>query len=42
MAENRYKLNKELAQMLKGGVIMDFTNPEEAKIAGRCMCCNGT
>ena len=30
----RYKLNKELAQMLKGGVIMDVTTPEQAKIAG--------
>ena len=29
----RYKLNKELAQMLKGGVIMDVTTPEQAKIA---------
>ena len=27
----RYKLNKELAQMLKGGVIMDVTTPEQAK-----------
>ena len=34
MSENgRYKLNKELAQMLKGGVIMDVTTPEQAKIA---------
>ena len=33
MAENRYKLNKQLAQMLKGGVIMDVTTPEQAKIA---------
>ena len=35
----RYKLNKELAQMLKGGVIMDVTTPEQAKIteaAGAC------
>ena len=31
--ENRYELNKELAQMLKGGVIMDVTTPEQAKIA---------
>ena len=31
--ENRYKLNKNLAQMLKGGVIMDVTTPEQAKIA---------
>ena len=29
----QYKLNKELAQMLKGGVIMDVTTPEQAKIA---------
>lgn len=29
----RYELNKNLAQMLKGGVIMDVTNPQEAKIA---------
>ena len=33
MSEDRYKLNKELAQMLKGGVIMDVTTPEQAKIA---------
>lgn len=35
----RYELNKELAQMLKGGVIMDVTTPEQAKIteeAGAC------
>ncbi len=39
----RYKLNKELAQMLKGGVIMDVTTPEQAKIAEgcRCMCSHG-
>ena len=30
MAENRYELNKNLAQMLKGGVIMDVTTPEQA------------
>ena len=30
---NRYELNKNLAQMLKGGVIMDVTTPEQAKIA---------
>ena len=30
---NRYNLNKNLAQMLKGGVIMDVTNVEQAKIA---------
>ena len=29
----RYKLNAQLAQMLKGGVIMDVTNPEQARIA---------
>lgn len=29
----RYQVNKELAQMLKGGVIMDVSNPEQAKIA---------
>ncbi len=33
MSKERYKLNKELAQMLKGGVIMDVSNPEQAKIA---------
>ena len=32
-SENRYELNKNLAQMLKGGVIMDVTTPEQAKIA---------
>ena len=32
-ATERYKLNKELAQMLKGGVIMDVTTPEQARIA---------
>ena len=30
-AKNRYELNKELAQMLKGGVIMDVTTPEQAR-----------
>ena len=39
MAENRYKLNKELAQMLKGGVIMDVTIPEQAKIAEAAGAC---
>ena len=39
MAENRYKLNKELAQMLKGGVIMDVTTPEQAKIAEAAGVC---
>ncbi len=33
MAKSRYELNKELAQMLKGGVIMDVTTPEQARIA---------
>lgn len=33
MNNERYKLNKELAQMLKGGVIMDVSNAEQAKIA---------
>ena len=35
----RYKLNKELAQMLKGGVIMDITTPEQAKIAEAAGAC---
>ena len=39
MAENRYKLNKELAQMLKGGVIMDVTTPEQARIAEAAGAC---
>ena len=40
MAENtRYELNKELAQMLKGGVIMDVTTPEQAKIAAAAGAC---
>ena len=37
--ENIYKLNKELAQMLKGGVIMDVTTPEQAKIAEEAGAC---
>ncbi|MEJ8553990.1 pyridoxal 5'-phosphate synthase lyase subunit PdxS [Tepidibacter sp. Z1-5] len=36
---SRYELNKNLAQMLKGGVIMDVTNPEEAKIAEEAGAC---
>ena len=40
MAENRYELNKQLAQMLKGGVIMDVTTPEQAKIAERRRVCD--
>jgi len=35
----RYELNKELAQMLKGGVIMDVTNAEQAKIAEAAGAC---
>ena len=37
--ENRYALNKQLAQMLKGGVIMDVTTPEQAKIAEAAGAC---
>jgi pyridoxal 5'-phosphate synthase pdxS subunit len=33
MKEERYELNKNLAQMLKGGVIMDVSTPEQARIA---------
>lgn len=43
MSENyiaeRYELNKNLAQMLKGGVIMDVTTPEQAKIAEAAGAC---
>ncbi len=39
MSENRYELNKQLAQMLKGGVIMDVTTPEQAKIAEEAGAC---
>ena len=39
MKENRYALNKQLAQMLKGGVIMDVTTPEQAKIAEEAGAC---
>lgn len=39
MGENRYELNKQLAQMLKGGVIMDVTTPEQAKIAEEAGAC---
>lgn len=38
-ATERYKLNKELAQMLKGGVIMDVTTPEQARIAEEAGAC---
>lgn len=39
MSEERYALNKQLAQMLKGGVIMDVTTPEQAKIAEAAGAC---
>ncbi len=39
MISNRYELNKNLAQMLKGGVIMDVTTPEQAKIAQEAGAC---
>ena len=39
MDNNRYELNKELAQMLKGGVIMDVTTPEQARIAQEAGAC---
>ncbi|MFA7672556.1 MAG: pyridoxal 5'-phosphate synthase lyase subunit PdxS [Clostridia bacterium] len=39
MGKTRYELNKELAQMLKGGVIMDVTTPEQAKIAESAGAC---
>lgn len=39
MKEDRYELNKQLAQMLKGGVIMDVTTPEQAKIAQEAGAC---
>ena len=39
MANDRYELNKQLAQMLKGGVIMDVTTPEQAKIAEGAGAC---
>ena len=39
MKENRYELNKQLAQMLTGGVIMDVTTPEQAKIAEEAGAC---
>lgn len=37
--ENRWELNKNLAQMLKGGVIMDVTTPEQARIAEKAGAC---
>ena len=36
---SQYELNKGLAQMLKGGVIMDVTTPEQAKIAEAAGAC---
>lgn len=39
MEKTRYELNKELAQMLKGGVIMDVTTPEQARIAQEAGAC---
>lgn len=39
MAENRSELNRNLAQMLKGGVIMDVTTPEQARIAEQAGAC---
>lgn len=39
MTNERYDLNKELAQMLKGGVIMDVTTPEQAKVAEQAGAC---
>ena len=39
MSEERYQLNRQLAQMLKGGVIMDVTTPEQAKIAEAAGAC---
>lgn len=39
MTNERYGLNKELAQMLKGGVIMDVTTPEQARIAEEAGAC---
>ena len=38
-AKDRYELNRELAQMLKGGVIMDVTTPEQARIAQEAGAC---
>ena len=39
MTNDRYELNKQLAQMLKGGVIMDVTSPEQAAIAEKAGAC---
>jgi len=40
VANDRFELNKNLAQMLKGGVIMDVTSPEQAKIAEAAGACS--
>ena len=37
--ENRVKLNRDLARMLRGGVIMDVTTPEQARIAEEAGAC---
>ena len=37
--KEQYELNRELAQMLKGGVIMDVTTPEQARIAQEAGAC---
>ena len=39
MDMERYGLNKQLAQMLKGGVIMDVTTPKQAEIAEKAGAC---
>ena len=39
MSTERYELNKQLAQMLQGGVIMDVTTPEQARIAEEAGAC---
>ena len=39
MENERYQLNKQLAQMLKGGVIMDVTTPDQAKTAEEAGAC---
>ncbi|MCO4471106.1 pyridoxal 5'-phosphate synthase lyase subunit PdxS [Streptococcus infantarius] len=39
MTNQRYQLNKQLAQMLKGGVIMDVTTPKQARIAEAAGAC---
>ena len=39
MENERQKLNRQLAQMLKGGVIMDVTTPEQARIAEEAGAC---